>query len=71
MFAKNHEEYKRKLESSREVCEEKNDISIYNRFVEQSEKYSISQTPICLHGISISTSFGEKVNDFVKTYLPA
>ena len=32
--------------------------------------YCLSQTPISFCGVCLSTSYGEKVNDFVKTYLP-
>ena len=70
MFATTQDEYRQKLEFARERCSESSDIGIYNRFVAGAEKYCISQTPMCFHGVSISTSYGEKVNDFVKTYLP-
>lgn len=31
--------------------------------------HCISQTPASFHGISLSTSFHEKTNDLIKTYM--
>ena len=70
MFSKTHEEYKINLEKARELCDEKEIEQIYNRFVNSSQKYCLSQTPLIFHGISLSTSFGEKVNDIFKEFMP-
>lgn len=70
MFSKTQEAYNQHLEYAREACSNEDDAEIYSRFVKNSKKYCISQTPVCFHGVSISTTFGEKVNDFIKNFLP-
>ena len=48
---------------------EENDVRIIRNFERQAHMFCISQTPAVFHGVSISTSFHEKVNDIVKSYM--
>ena len=58
MFAKTPETYRVCLKNIRDLCTDQNEKTIYEKFLEKANRYCISQTPVCFHGISISTSAG-------------
>jgi len=69
MMAKTDEEHKKALLKARDSIDGDKDMKIFDRFASGCQKYCYSQVPVSFCGMSISTSFGEKVNDYVKTLI--
>ena len=61
-----YEENVRLAEEFVQTQEEKNAVL---RFVGDAKMHCISKTPKVFHGCSLSTSFHEKTNDYIKEYI--
>lgn len=69
MFEKSKWKYQKLIEQARAHCKNDDDRETLSNFIKLASKYCISQTPVGFHGVMLSTSFHERANDLIKSYL--
>ena len=69
MYEKSAGRYNQLISRARAAALNENDGKVLDKFMKMSSMFCLSQTPASFYGVMLSTSFHEKTNDLIKSYI--